>query len=142
MILARAGGAVSPVTSYLAIEPGVRPSTEGLDENEGGRGEGIGLGGIGTIGYGAGGGGSGWSPPDYAALLTERLEEGVGRCGAQGRAHLDVETTRVEIVDVTARVKDDDRARTVARCVEEVAWGVELPAEFARPVRLGLHVAL
>ena len=32
MVLARRGRAVSPVTSYLAIEPGVRPSTEGLEE--------------------------------------------------------------------------------------------------------------
>ncbi len=31
MVLARRGRAVSPVTSYLAIEPGVRPSTEGLE---------------------------------------------------------------------------------------------------------------
>src|SRR4029079_13407765 len=31
MVLARRGRAVSPVTSYLAIEPGVRPSTEGID---------------------------------------------------------------------------------------------------------------
>ena len=30
MVLARHGGAVSPVTSYLAVEPGVRPSTEGI----------------------------------------------------------------------------------------------------------------
>jgi hypothetical protein len=28
MVLARHGAAVWPVTSYLAIEPGVRPSTE------------------------------------------------------------------------------------------------------------------
>ncbi len=34
MVLARHGRAVSPVTSYLAIEPGVRPSTEGLNEGE------------------------------------------------------------------------------------------------------------
>ena len=31
MVLARHGRAVSPVTSYLAIEPGVRPSTEGIE---------------------------------------------------------------------------------------------------------------
>src|SRR5690606_36548026 len=31
MPLALYGGAVSPVTSYLAIEPGVRPSTEGIE---------------------------------------------------------------------------------------------------------------
>lgn len=49
-VFARDAGAVSPVTSYLAIEPRVRPSTEGLDENEGGCREGIGRGSIGTIG--------------------------------------------------------------------------------------------
>ena len=31
MVSALRGRAVSPVTSYLAIEPGVRPSTEGLE---------------------------------------------------------------------------------------------------------------
>ena len=41
MTLAMKGGAVSPVTSYLAIEPGVRPSTEGLDW---GTGQGFGSG--------------------------------------------------------------------------------------------------
>ncbi|HEY8074487.1 MAG TPA: vWA domain-containing protein, partial [Labilithrix sp.] len=46
MTLAMHGGAVSPVTSYLAIEPGVRPSTEGLDDAE--------LGSIGGIGTGQG----------------------------------------------------------------------------------------
>src|SRR6185295_11972668 len=47
MVLARQGGAVSPVTSYLAIEPGVRPSTEGIDLSETGSGYGSGEGQIG-----------------------------------------------------------------------------------------------
>lgn len=38
LALAFLGRAVSPVTSYLAIEPGVRPSTAGVP----GRGEGVG----------------------------------------------------------------------------------------------------
>jgi hypothetical protein len=41
--LAQRGQAVSPVTSYLAIEPGVRPSTDGFVE-EGGSGSGYGRG--------------------------------------------------------------------------------------------------
>ena len=31
--LARVGRAVSPVTSYLSMEPRVRPSTEGIDRD-------------------------------------------------------------------------------------------------------------
>ncbi len=38
MTLATLGGAVSPITSYLAIEPGVRPSTEGIDWGAGAAG--------------------------------------------------------------------------------------------------------
>jgi hypothetical protein len=54
MTLARRGKAVSPVTSHLAIEPGVRPSTEGLDHGGGGFGEGIGLGSVNHFVHGQG----------------------------------------------------------------------------------------
>jgi hypothetical protein len=47
MTLALHGRAVSPVTSYLAIEPGVRPSTDGLEP-----GETFGAGGLGLRGMG------------------------------------------------------------------------------------------
>ena len=50
MAVAMRGKAVSPVTSYLAIEPGVRPSTIGID---------WGMGGLGLIGVGESGGGIG-----------------------------------------------------------------------------------
>jgi hypothetical protein len=140
-VLAFAGGAVSPMTSYLAIEPGVRPSTEGLERGEGGGGSGIGIGfgRVGAIGHGAGG--MGVKPPDYAGIVRDLMAAGVQRCGAAGRATADVETTHEEIVDVVAKVSGDDPARTAARCVEEVAWGVTLTTDF-RPQRLTLHVEL
>src|SRR5262249_39068909 len=46
--VAMMGRAVSPVTSYVAFEPGTRPSTEGFDDRTR-------YGGIGMAGYGAGG---------------------------------------------------------------------------------------
>ena len=55
MVLAKHGRAVSPVTSYLAVEPGVRPSTEGIEFHTvlGADGEGtIFLGNLGTFGSG------------------------------------------------------------------------------------------
>ena len=48
MRAAAAGGAVSPVTSYLSIEPGTRPSTEGFGEE-------FGTGGPGLAGFGRSG---------------------------------------------------------------------------------------
>jgi hypothetical protein len=83
MKLALLGRAVSPVTSYLAIEPGVRPSTEGLDE-----GEAFGLGGLGLIGHGSGGGGSGVGTiggVDPDALMRAHLQRALAACGADGR---------------------------------------------------------
>ena len=66
MTVAMMGGAVSPVTSYVAAEPGTRPSTIGLP----------GRGGFGTIGAGSGsgmgygtGGGSLARRPDLGALI-------------------------------------------------------------------------
>jgi len=81
MPLALYGGAVSPVTSYLAIEPGVHPSTEGLDEMEG-----VGFGGLGLIGHGAGGGGksetSAFDHADWLRRALARAERGEGMPGA------------------------------------------------------------
>ena len=129
MILARHGGAVSPVTSYLAIEPGVRPSTEGIpldgsDTALGGMGEGnIELGNLGT--FAQGGGGS----FDHVAWLRKALEPARKRCGYAGRPiTVAIETTIDEIVDIPALPADvpGDRA-----CLREAIWSVELPAAFA-----------
>ena len=94
--LAFFGNAVSPVTSFLAIEPGVRPSVDGLETGEGGGGvgEGIGLGNIGTIGHGT------------AFDLEGELETATQPCKntdpppPNWAILLAVETTRDEIVDV------------------------------------------
>ena len=119
------GKAVSPVTSYLAVEPGVRPSVDGLEEGVGG----LGLGGVGFGGGGGGGGtGIGLTPPSLASLLKDSVD----RCAALHKpaagwtVAIDVETTRLEIVDV--ELKDGRNASPAMRtCVVEAAWAYELP---------------
>lgn len=130
MPLALYGGAVSPVTSYLAIEPGVRPSTEGLEE-----GETIGLGGLGLIGHGSGGGGgaSVGSVFDHAGWLRRALAQAQAACGAP-RLRITLETTRDEVVAVTAAASGD-LDPVSARCVEEAAWAWELPSAFSESWR-------
>jgi hypothetical protein len=133
MVLARHGQAVSPVTSYLAIEPGVRPSTEGLDwdlsgigEGGCGRGEGIGLGSIGTLGKGR---------FDHRAFLAAALRARWASCGGGGRpATVEIETTLAEVVDVpVTRVPGEATARDLARCLNSAAWDLDLPAAFSDP---------
>lgn len=121
LTVARQGKAVSPVTSYLAIEPGVRPSVIGFEDMS----EGFGTIGFGRYGTGAGGGGSGDVPPDLASLVD------TGACVAQVRPRrawsvtLSVETTSDEIVDVIAP------AGPLAACLAEVVWTLRLsPAVF------------
>jgi len=125
MVLALHGRAVSPVTSYLAIEPGVRPSTEGIVEMDtalGSMGEGtIALGNLGTFARGGGG-------FDRLAWLRKALEPARTKCGySGGTVSVAVETTLDEIVDVPALTADGrgDRA-----CLMEAVWSLELPASF------------
>lgn len=139
-VLARAGRAVSPVTSYLAIEPGVRPSTEGLDESEG-RGSGIGLGAMGTGHHFRVGTAGGRVAPDYRAIFASLIAPAVERCGAKGRSQIDAETTVAEVVDATVIVTGDSADRVLATCVSEAIWQLELP-ELFRPSRLGIHLSL
>lgn len=120
--LARRGHAVTPVTSLLAIEPGVRPSTEGLENgSEGhgfggiGHGSGVGLGiGLGRIGF------------DGAGFLERELGKAWRTCGGSGRAAATVETTTREIVEVTVTTRDDAQAR----CLRAATWDLELPSGF------------
>lgn len=134
MTLALAGRAVSPVTSYLAIEPGVRPSTEGLEEGEGGggTGSGIGLGSIGTIGHGAGTG-VGVSTFDPQAFLDQELAAAATACGvgpALG-ATAKLESTLDELVEVRDVALTPTRDTAKETCVRERLWQVMLPSEFA-----------
>ncbi len=126
MTLALHGRAVSPVTSYLAIEPGVRPSTDGLESGEGGggRGSGIGLGSIGTIGFGAG---SAFDPADE---LTKLLTPLAASCGG-GITSVTVESTWQEVVEVTV-VANGDANDTRKSCMTKAVWDVLLPSGFGR----------
>jgi hypothetical protein len=127
MTLALEGHAVSPVTSFLAIEPGVRPSTEGLTEQERwGQGHSARAP---SIRYGATVI-SGRAPPlDREAFLTERLGAELRRCGGTaGSVSLDIETTLDEIVDVQAESSDGDAS--VASCMAEASWALLLPPSF------------
>ncbi len=132
MRLAQVGRAVSPVTSYLAIEPGVRPSTEGLDELEasgvgmGGGGLGIGLGSIGTVGHGRA------ASFDREAYLRARLKEAASGCGAQGReAGVVLEITLDEIVHVGAVELVPSHDVKSETCIRERLWALDLPAAFS-----------
>lgn len=132
MTLALAGRAVSPVTSYLAIEPGVRPSTDGLEEGEGegggGSGEGIGLGRIGTLGHGAGVS----SSFDPQALLDGELATAARACNvdASSGTTAKLESTVAELVDVRDVAITPVRDAKKESCVRERLWQVMLPADF------------
>jgi hypothetical protein len=134
MRLAVHGRAVTPVTSYLAIEPGVRPSIEGLDWNnnwEGLIGDAFGAGGLGLAGFGEGGGGRA-DPTDYAALLRALGEPELAPCKVEkGSVTLTVESTFDEIAAVALTVADDDAKRSKASCLTERLWFARLPADFA-----------
>jgi hypothetical protein len=133
LVLAMRGGAVSPVTSYLAIEPGVRPSTEGLDwsgvgSGGGGMGEGtIGLGSVGTIGHGGG------TRIDPREFLETQLRTAADACAVPTSValHLQLQATLQEIVAVDS-IELVGSTDTVAKaCVEDGIWAVELPTVFA-----------
>jgi hypothetical protein len=116
------GRAVSPVTSYVAFEPGTRPSTDGFDD----RGT---FGGL--LGSGAGelGGGFGFGR-NATRLPFEKLVD-VAHCvtavhpKASWSVDFTVETTKDEIVDVAAK---DTNAMAV--CLVESVWNVRLDASY------------
>jgi hypothetical protein len=130
MKLAMLGGAVSPVTSYLAIEPGVRPSNEGLE--------------WGTVGFGSGGGGvghgfgtghgslfgSGGAPiVDKAVWLRSQLGSILKTCAPSAKeVTASLESTLDEIVDVGRVELAPARDAKAESCVREEIWKLELPA--------------
>jgi hypothetical protein len=114
------GRAVSPVTSYLATEPGVRPAVDGLED-----GDRLGTGGAGLVGRGYGVGGRAVTRPPR---LRDLLADAVDRCAAglepDWHITLELETTRIEIVDVQATRASSPALRD---CVVEAAWDLQLP---------------
>jgi hypothetical protein len=125
MVLARRGRAVSPVTSYLAVEPGVRPSTEGIVRRAN----------VPDVLVGAADVRGQPEPPrlDRQKFLEEELGRAWRECGRERRASTVVlETTVAEVVDVPAIwVAGTDAA--LARCLEEAAWNLDLPRDFIEP---------
>jgi subtilisin-like proprotein convertase family protein len=133
MTVAMFGRAVSPVTSYVAAEPGTRPSTVGLFEAIG-HGSGTGA------GYGVGGGRGamrGRKQPRFENLIdTTACEKSVKPAPHWG-VTLDVETTRDEIVDVSAAKTDPMTA-----CLIETTWTLRLDAAAFILDRETFHVVL
>lgn len=129
MTLALKGGAVSPVTSYLAIEPGVRPSTDGLDRSSArhaSRAPKLRLGATKVA--------KGSPYLDRAAFLSDRLRPELERCGGTvGEAYVDLETTLQEIALVQLSGTSDPVDPTVSSCFTESAWALLLPAGFTEP---------
>jgi hypothetical protein len=119
------GRVVSPVTSYLAIEPGVRPSRAGIDR--------MGGGGSGA-GYGRGAGRLGSRRARLPLDLRPLLAPAIKRCLARHRpprswrVSLTVHTTFDEIVDVVL----GGRPTSMGRCLAEETWKLRLPPSFDR----------
>jgi hypothetical protein len=125
MAVALAGHAVSPVTSYVAYEPGTRPSRLGFRGNgvEGGVEGGV-VGGdfydmatAATI-----------KRADLAAMLGAMIDARACFATDKREVALVIDTTRSEIVDV-AVVGSADPAD---RCVVEATWRVRLDNRFDR----------
>jgi hypothetical protein len=133
MTVALQGRAVSPVTSYVAAEPGTRPSTIGLlDRNLIGHGAGAGS------GYGVGGGRGGLvRRPDLRDLIDTAACERTVKPAAGWRVALDIETTRDEIVDVIAAAGD-----AMTACLVEATWAVRLDPAAFHDERERFHVEL
>ena len=127
MKLAMAGGAVSPVTSYLAIEPGVRPSTEGIDW---GSGSGFGFGARAPrVRMGA----TRVGPPPFnkQRFLEQALAPEWRRCGGKpGEASVTLETTLAEVVDVPSAYLEGMPDDILKQCLINAAWALSLPVQF------------
>lgn len=133
--LATLGRVVSPVTSYVIAEPGVRPElgkTGGIGEGGCGCFADLRIGNVGTLPHG---------PVDYRALLAGLLSPAVAACKVEGALAITVETTSDEVVDVAASLSQGATSAD-RRCVEEATWGIRLSEEFraARRMRLTLEL--
>jgi Vault protein inter-alpha-trypsin domain len=132
MKLAMLGRAVSPVTSYLAIEPGVRPSTEGLEDGEGAFGFGSGAGGgahtVGLASLRALGHGTG---NDKEKWLQGEIVTAAKTCAPAAKlVNAELETTYDEIVDVVHVEVAPTRDAKAESCLREAIWKLTLPGMF------------
>jgi hypothetical protein len=128
--LAWRGRAVSPVTSYLAVEPGARPSTSGVPELLSGIGSSFGSHSIGCgcrVGYGS------RRTIDVPGLLATAIAPAWRRCApGVARGRVTIETTSREVVDVPRATVDGAGGGTLAECLGEAAWSIDVPEELAQ----------
>jgi subtilisin-like proprotein convertase family protein len=117
MKVAMQGRAVSPVTSYVAYEPGTRPSVIGMPEERGSFG-------MGRSGFGSGGGGLGFRriTPNLAALVDPDACERKVKPAPGWSVTLAVETTKREVVDVAIK----GTPSPMASCLVEEVWALTL----------------
>jgi hypothetical protein len=132
-VLARRGRAVSPVTSYLAIEPGVRPMRIGLRDDEqvplirSARANVLGGSVLGPVEI----------ELDRIRFLETALREAAGSCdGPRSGITAVLELTRAEIVEVTRlalqpdALDDGDDREALQSCITEAVWAIELAPAF------------
>lgn len=127
MTVALLGRAVSPVTSYVAFEPGTRPSTIGLERT--------------GVGFGSGAGHGGLAmrmanavvrvAPDPMKLLTGAVRRCVEthQPAAGWSVALTMESTSDEVVDVVPGAGADS---PIGVCLVEAVWALRLDASFDR----------
>jgi hypothetical protein len=123
-VLAMYARVVSPVTSYLAIEPGVRPSTIGLE------GGGTGWGSIGAGRYGLIGHGGASGPPMSWTPIIDRVKRTCQRHGT-GRIDATLRLQSREVADIEIARRSKNRA--LERCVVEALWQENIPRTFSHP---------
>ncbi|MEZ4399684.1 MAG: proprotein convertase P-domain-containing protein [Kofleriaceae bacterium] len=122
MTVAMMGRAVSPVTSYLATEPGVRPSTIGFERTGTGAGFGSGSGALASVR-----GGVVRVRPEPMRLLAGARDRCVAAVApaAGWQVTLTLETTYAEVVDVVPAA-----ASPMASCLAEAVWALDLGADY------------
>ncbi len=127
--LAMLGGVVSPVTSYLAIEPGVRPSIEGLNRENEPRGFGDGVGRTASFyGQSCVTCHAARAAVDKRAWLDRQVLEAMRACPSSARElRVTFESTLDEVVDVGEVVFSPKRDARAEACVREGLWSLDLP---------------
>jgi subtilisin-like proprotein convertase family protein len=123
MKVAMMGKAVSPVTSYLAVEPGTRPSMIGIDRaSAGARGR---RSAVPSVRMGAA---SSRRKLDPMPLLADAVKQCVAthKPAAGWNVQMTLESTYDEVVDVIPTAGDK---LPIANCLVEAVWALRLPAK-------------